>query len=177
MRTWIMAAAALALAACGQAGTGPELPESNASGANAPSTPQSSSAPQANLSADDRRQLEELISAYLDDYVGQMAQGMVPAPGFSDEIAPMQPGTDHRWQVNLVANTPYRIIGACDNECTNLDMELIDSSGSVVESDLLDDDFPLVNFTPSANGTYYVRLIMQTCTIAPCYAGARVMTN
>jgi hypothetical protein len=89
----------------------------------------------------------------------------------------MQPSTDGRWVVDLVAGTPYRIIGACDNECSNMDIELIDmSTGGVVASDMLPDDYPVVDFLPQANGQYVVRMLMQTCTIAPCYAGARVLT-
>ena len=72
----------------------------------------------------------------------------------------------------------YRIVGACDDDCSNLDLELIDvSTGGVVASDMLQDDFPVVDFTPQANGRYIVRLLMQTCTVAPCFAGARVLTG
>jgi len=88
----------------------------------------------------------------------------------------MQPSTDQRYQVDLVGGTPYRFIGACDNECSNVDIELIAPQGGVVASDLLADDYPVANFTPPENGRYLLRLIMQTCTIAPCYAGVRVMS-
>jgi hypothetical protein len=30
-----------------------------------------------------------------------------------------------------------------------------------------------VHYQPSEDGSYLVRVLMRTCTIAPCYAGAR----
>lgn len=177
IRSLMAAAVALALAACNQ-GSGPALPQSEQGALNAPSEMQAASAEgQAMLTPEQRTQLENLVRTYLDRAVTQNANGMNPAPGFTDEIADLQPGTDHRWQVNLVGGTNYRIVGGCDNECSNLDIELVDSRGGVVASDTRPDDFPVVNFTPQANGSYIVRIMMQACSVAPCYAGARVLTN
>ncbi len=176
IRTLLLAAsAALTLAACNQAPApqASEAPVQNAPSQQAFQMPAS----QASLSADDRAQLEQLVRGYLDNAQNVLAQGMRPAPGLADQITSLQPGRDHRWQVQLTGGTAYRIIGGCDNECSNLDIELIDARGGVVASDMAPDDAPVVNFTPSANGAYSVRLLMQTCTVAPCYAGARVLVN
>jgi hypothetical protein len=181
MRLWIAAAAAVALAACGQGGggSGTDLPPVQA-GAQAPMQLPAVSAPpqQAQLTSEQRTQLEQLVAGYLNNVQEQFGQGLAPAAGFSDHVAGMQPSTDDRWVVDLVAGTPYRIIGACDNECSNMDIELIDmNTGGVVASDVLPDDFPVVDFSPTANGRYMVRSIMQTCTVAPCYAGARILAR
>src|SRR5262245_60987154 len=88
-------------------------------------------APQANISAADHAQLEALMRSYLDAGAQANAQGFSPAAGVNDEIAALQPDADHRYNVNLAAGTSYRIIGVCDNECSNVDMELLDSSGAV----------------------------------------------
>lgn len=177
---WIAAAAAVALAACGQGGgSGTDLPPVQA-GAQAPMQlpPVTAPAQQASLTAEQRTQLEELVAGYLNTVQGEFGQGLTPAPGFSDHVAGLQPSTDDRWVVELVGGTPYRIIGACDNECSNMDIELIDmNTGGVVASDVLPDDFPVVDFAPTANGRYMVRSIMQTCTVAPCYAGARILAR
>lgn len=173
----LAAAAALALAACGQQGSGPPLPPTQA-GAQAPSTQTGSSAQQANITPEQRAQLEQLVTSYLDAVQTNFGGGMAPAQGFSDQLIGLQPGTDHRWQVNLVGGAAYRVIGACDNECSNMDIELIDMrTGGVVASDMLPDDIPVVNFTPAADGQYVVRMLMQTCTVAPCWAGARVLSQ
>lgn len=169
------AAAALALSACNQ-GTGPDLPKTQ-EGAQAPTELNGQMARQDDLTAEERAQLQQLVASYLNNAQQSLGAGMNPAQGFSDEVAGLQPGTDHRWQVNLNGGTAYRIIGACDNECSNMDIELIDTrTGGVVASDTLPDDIPLVNFTPPTNGRYIVRMMMQTCTIAPCYAGARILS-
>ncbi len=180
MRLLIAAAAAMALAACGQGGgSGNDLPPVQA-GAQAPMQLPPLTAPtqQAQLTDEQRTQLEQLVAGYLDATQQQYGQGLPPAPGFTDHVAGMQPQTDDRWVIELVAGTPYRIIGACDNECSNMDIELIDmNTGGVVASDVLPDDVPIVDFAPPANGRYMVRSIMQTCTVAPCYAGARVLAR
>ena len=95
----------------------------------------------------------------------------------NDEITNLQPGTDHRYRVDLSGGGHYTIVGSCDNECTNLDMELIDDNGSVVANDMAEDNYPVVTFAPPANGRYTVRILMQACTAAPCYAGARILTQ
>ncbi|MEZ5994419.1 MAG: hypothetical protein R3C25_01555 [Hyphomonadaceae bacterium] len=174
-----IAVVALALAACGQQGAGPQLPQVQ-SGAQAPAQMQAptGTTQQANLTAEQRTQLEALVAKDLNHVQTQFGNGLSPAPGFADHVAGMQPGADDRWMVELVAGTPYMIIGACDNECSNMDIELIDmATGGVVASDVLPDDFPVVNFTPPANAQYMVRMLMQTCTVAPCYAGARVLSR
>jgi hypothetical protein len=135
---------------------------------------------QAQISDEQREQFLGRVRQYLDMAAQhpEVGGGLSAAPGFNDESAAMQPGTDHRWQVELVGGTAYRVIGACDDDCTNLDMELIDvSTGGVVASDMLPDDFPVVQFTPQANGRYIVRLLMQTCGGAPCFAGGRVLAG
>lgn len=181
MRKAVLAAmAALALAACGQGGggSGPALPKTQA-GAQAPSvqTPPTSGVQQGNVTNEVRQQLIQQIGDLLGQVDNQFGGGMARAQGTVDEVAPMQPGTDHRWRVTLTGGTAYRVLGACDGDCTNVDIELIDmTTGGVVASDMLPDDYPVVDYTPAANGDYIVRVLMQTCTVAPCYGGARLLS-
>ncbi len=177
------AAAALALAGCNQlglgggSGSGPPLPAPQA-GTQAPQvlTPPAETPRRANIDAATRTSLVNNITDLLNQEAANFAAGQAAPAGFADEIVPMEPRTDHRWRFDLVAGTPYTIIGACDGDCTNVDIELIDSRGGVVASDMLPDDYPVVNYTPSANGTYYARALLQVCTVAPCFVGMRVLT-
>jgi hypothetical protein len=175
-RMMLAAVAALTLAACNQGGTGPSLPPVQP-GAQAPSTQTPAQAvQQANVTDEVRQQLITNIGQQLDQYGQNFAPGSTRPEGVNDEVVPMQPATDHRWNITMTANTAYTIVGACDGDCTNVDIELIDTqTGGVVASDMLADDYPVVNFTPTANGTYIGRLLMQNCSMAPCYAGARVV--
>jgi len=172
----IAAAAAFALAACGQGADGPPLPPVKA-GATPPST-QSPASPteQTTVSDDVRQQLIAQIGEFLTATQGQFAAGSHQIG--NDTIIPMQPGHDHRFLVDLNANQNYGFIGACDGDCTNVDIELIDmSTGGVVANDMLPDDFPIASYRPTANAQYMVRLLMQACTRAPCYAGVRVISD
>jgi hypothetical protein len=177
MRTLLLAAvAAFSLAACNQAGGGPALPRVQ-EGAVAPSelTRPSSGVQQVQVTAEVREQLTQYIGQQLDQM--QNASGLTPVAD-GQSIQPMQPGTDHRMVLPLTAGTPYTFVGACDNDCNNVDIELISmTTGGVVASDMLPDDFPIVNYVPTENGEYMVRLILQTCTQAPCFAGARALSG
>jgi len=172
----IAAAVAFALAACGQGADGPALPPVKA-GATPPST-QSPASPtqQAQVTDEVRQQLIANIGQQLTQLQGANAAGWSQVG--ADTIVPMQPGRDHRFLVDLTAGTEYGFIGACDGDCSNVDLELISmETGGVVANDMLPDDYPIFPYTPTANGQYMVRLLMQACTTAPCYAGARVVSN
>jgi len=181
MKTWMIAAASMALlGACNQMGMNgePPLPPVQA-GAQAPTQlPPAPSVQQASVTPQVRQGLEQQMVTYLDGYTQQYAQGLQHVTNVPDEIKSLMPGTDHRWRVSLVANTPYTVLGACDNDCNNVDVELIDMrTGGVVASDLLPDDYPVVSYTPTANGDYLARIILRTCTTAPCYTGMRLLTR
>ncbi len=173
---WVAGVVALMLAACGQGADGPALPPVKA-GATPPSTQSPASGTEQTQVTDEvRQQLITMIGQQL----GQLQSANAPnyAPVGNDTIVPMQPGRDHRFVVDLTGGTEYGFIGACDGDCTNVDLELIDmSTGGVVANDMLPDDYPIFGFTPPANAQYMVRLLMQACTRAPCYAGARVVSN
>ncbi len=162
LRTIAAAALAVLLCAC------------NPSGPDAGSEAGMPTGPQAEINEAKRAELITLTKGYLDSASGQLAVGFLPA-GIEDEVVALQPNGAHRWDVALRAGVSYRIIGVCDNECSNLDMEVHDAGGNVVGVDVLDDDVPLVNVAPATDQTYTVRLIMKTCTVAPCYSGARVL--
>jgi hypothetical protein len=175
-QVWMAAAMAVALASCGQGADGPPLPPVKA-GATPPST-QSPASPtqQAEITDEVRQQLITRIGQYLTGYQQQHAAGFNQVG--ADTIVPMQPGRDHRFIVDLTAGARYGFIGACDDDCSNIDMELIDmNTGGVVANDMLPDDFPIPVYQPQANGRYMVRLLMQACTTSPCYAGVRVVSD
>lgn len=136
-------------------------------------TPPSMMRQAANITANDDAELRRLVGRSLD----RTASGARGAPGFTDGIARLQPGETAIWRVHLEAQAAYMIVGACDNECSNIDIELVDASGAVVAGDTLADDFPMVSYTPATSGSYDIRLMLRNCRLAPCYAGARVLSG
>lgn len=83
----------------------------------------------------------------------------------------MKQGAETSYTITLKGGTQYSVVGMCDTDCSNLDAYLTDSSGKLVASDVEEDDFPIVAAT--ASGTYTLRLVMKTCSSAPCAFGAK----
>ncbi|GAW42554.1 hypothetical protein SH203_02973 [Brevundimonas sp. SH203] len=130
--------------------------------------------PQVSLSEKDRREIEGVARNYLNEAAKELAKGFSPVPGGQDIVVALQPTQVHAWTVGLKRGETYRFIAECDSECSDMDMELLDPAGKIVERDTLPDSAPVINIRPAANGTYTARLIMKTCTVAPCYAAARL---
>jgi len=86
-------------------------------------------------------------------------------------IGSLRNGASEIKTVQLNAGTSYSMIGVCDNDCSDLDLRLYDPSGTEVDSDVLDDDTPIVEVTPRRTGTYTVRAIMTACSNEPCRYG------
>jgi hypothetical protein len=72
------------------------------------------------------------------------------------------------WSFTLLRDRTYRFDGACDQDCSDLDFELYDENGNLVDSDLLLDDFPVVTVTPSRSGRFRLRVTMASCDVSPC---------
>ncbi|HEX6748993.1 MAG TPA: hypothetical protein VF092_16970 [Longimicrobium sp.] len=74
-------------------------------------------------------------------------------------------------EVNLDIGTLYQIMGACDNDCTDLDLTLYDPAGREIDSDLQVDDYPVVSVEPRRSSTYRVKVTMARCSAEPCRYG------
>lgn len=70
---------------------------------------------------------------------------------------------------------PALFVGLCDNDCTDLDLVLLDSGGAVVDSDQLPDDYPIV--TAPRPGSYTVEVRMAACADAPCRYGVQAYSR
>lgn len=81
------------------------------------------------------------------------------------------------WPVHLAAGSSYLIVGVCDNDCTDVDLSLEAADRSVVASDLLEDDLPMIQFTPNTGATYWLRPTMAVCNVNPCGYGIVVLVR
>jgi hypothetical protein len=65
----------------------------------------------------------------------------------------------------------YYILGACDTDCTDLDLTIFDSTGKQIDTDVLVDDFPIVEASVARSGTFTIEVTMATCSAEPCRYG------
>ena len=73
---------------------------------------------------------------------------------------------------NVVPNANYIAIGACDENCTDLDLVIRDASGNEVGSDYEPDDAPMVVIPAGSGGRYTFEVQMATCS-SNCNWGVR----
>ena len=71
--------------------------------------------------------------------------------------------------IRLRGGRSYAILGACDEDCDDLDLYLFDDDGDEIDSDVAADDYPILRYTPRRNGDYRLRIRMYNCNREPCY--------
>ena len=77
-------------------------------------------------------------------------------------------------EIPLDGGTRYRLVGVCDQDCSDVDLTIYGPDGGEVDSDLENDDHPRLTVTPGTNGRYRVKVTMTTCTANPCRYGVGV---
>lgn len=101
--------------------------------------------------------------------------------GYSADRAPvignLNNQSDESHQVNLTGGRRYAIIGVCDNDCRDVDLQVFSGDGTKIGEDLETDDQPLVNFTAQYSGQYRVKVLMANCNTNPCYYGVQVLVR
>lgn len=75
------------------------------------------------------------------------------------------------WSFTLTSGTTYKFWGACDADCSDLDITLYDDNNNELEKDVLTDDNPIVEYRPKKTGTYRVEVKMEACRTNPCAWG------
>ncbi len=81
---------------------------------------------------------------------------------------------DNTWTFYLESGTDYLFRGFCDEDCNDLDLYLYDADGDELDSDIEDDDFPIIYFTPYRTGRYQIEVSMYACEVEPCYWGLAI---
>lgn len=120
-------------------------------------------------------EFQQFLSNTLDSYSRSIVPNWSRVQSVPDTMTGLPLGGEHVVQVSLRGGQRYAFIGACDNDCSNIDLTLQDGSGATIDADVLADDYPAVDVTPPADGVYTVRLQMRACTNAPCYVGIRLL--
>lgn len=73
--------------------------------------------------------------------------------------------------LSLRAGRQYAVLAVCDNDCTDIDLRIYGENDKEVDSDILDDDKPVVNVSPGNDGKYRLKIIMAKCSTSPCFYG------
>lgn len=88
-------------------------------------------------------------------------------------MSSLREGSSETLTVELEGGVDYLILGVCDEDCDDLDLELFQGN-TAVDDDMATDDFPVVTVEPSADRTYRLRVTMAGCDVAPCRYGIAV---
>lgn len=88
----------------------------------------------------------------------------------SGTLAPSQSET---FEIDLDDGYDYLFAGACDQDCSDIDLEVRTSAGETIGSDYEANDRPVVRVSPGA-GRFVISSSMYECTTAPCYYGIGV---
>ena len=81
---------------------------------------------------------------------------------------------DNSWTFYLNSENEYLIKAFCDEDCDDLDLYLYDEDGDELESDELEDDYPIIYFSPRYSGRYEIEVSMYSCAVEPCYWGLSI---
>jgi len=106
------------------------------------------------------------------------AQSTLRREGFTRthdyEIDSLNDDAEDSFTLTLTGNREYAIVGACDNDCSDIDFWLYDENDNLIDSDTSTDDIPMVRVTPRWTGTFRIRVKMYECSVEPCYYGIGV---
>jgi hypothetical protein len=119
---------------------------------------------------------ERQVRGYLENGMGAHASlGYRRDQSNADILVPLELESPYLWSVYLREGVNYRVYGACDNDCSDLDMEIYSTDGRLADRDVATDDAPYVQITPARSGRAYVRIWLYACSAEPCYMAARVV--
>ena len=90
------------------------------------------------------------------------------------EIGNLNDDAQESFTLALDGDRPYAIVGACDNDCQDMDFWLYDENDNLIDSDTGTDDVPVVRVTPQWSGQFSIRVRMYACSANPCYYGIGV---
>ncbi|MBI1251232.1 MAG: hypothetical protein GC189_07160 [Alphaproteobacteria bacterium] len=117
---------------------------------------------------------EGQVQRYLDTQASKhAAEGFTRDASIQDFVRPLRIEGGAIWAVNLRRGVTYRLFAVCDNDCSDVDLELYDARGGFIGRDVAVNDTPYVEVTPSAEGVHFARIWLAACESEPCYVGVR----
>ena len=113
-----------------------------------------------------------------EDFLGQLfakANEIYVEKGFTatgmEHRGSLSQGAEERLDVTFDNGSQFQLIGVCDGNCADFNIQLLDANGKEIDRDDQEDDFPIVG-TATA-GSYTARITMAKCTGGPCDYGIK----
>lgn len=75
------------------------------------------------------------------------------------------------WTFHFSRGSEYVITGACDQDCTDIDLIIRNEDGDELDRDTQVDDQPVLRFRPPYSGQFEIEVRMYACNVNPCYFG------
>lgn len=128
----------------------------------------------------DNTEYVSIITKQLDDVETRMKPVMEGADRQMLRVGEIISLTDKErngayYLTELEPNTNYLIVGVCDGDCDDLDLQIDDPSGDTLDTDVEDDDAPVLEFTTDADSFYYKLLVdMVNCETDACFYGVGI---
>lgn len=90
-------------------------------------------------------------------------------------IGMLKAGTASFMELNLTAGAGYVIAAGCDEDCTDLDLQIFAPGESkALAEDVGEDDVPVIRFQAPKSGQYMLAVNMAACSESLCYYGYQV---
>jgi hypothetical protein len=86
----------------------------------------------------------------------------------SDLTGSLGAGQNATHELHMDTHVSYRITAACDSDCSDLDLSLVDASDNKLAEDLKSDANPQIVWRASYTGVHRLIVSMVTCKVAPC---------
>ncbi len=109
------------------------------------------------------RDMTERLAAYRQELEGEGFSELLPS--YRGRLGR---GQEMRFTLTLAEGTEYRLVGACDNDCGNLDLALFDPTGREVAQDRMADAIPYLRYTSQTGGTFRLAVNVVDCARPTC---------
>jgi hypothetical protein len=108
-------------------------------------------------------QAQDPTGAAMVDYLFEQVENEFGFSSTASQVGRQSAGNVRTATFNLSAGGTYVLIGVCDENCSDLDLIVRDSSGNEVGRDEEPDDTPIVIVEGARGGRYTVEVGMVTC--------------
>lgn len=116
----------------------------------------------------------DVIAAFMDEGAALLAKLGYKPTDWSYR-GQLEQNKEERITVKLTGGRSYELLGACDKDCQDLDLHLLDAGDGTIGQDEAQDNTPVVAVRQS--GTYVVRVVMVKCRSAPCHYAVKAFAH